>query len=233
MSPDDQKKMERQLASDPSIMFITAGPTLPDLLGDEDWNALSSELSDRGMPSFLVAKFKPIWASMMLGIGPCEAKSGAMENAGIDELIGLHATANGQPVGSLEDAVTILTLLDDLPQEEQLDQIRLFLDWDGDPDDVAYTLRQRYLAGQTALIWEYSRKISLDGGGPEAAASLEKFEALLLKNRNIAWVDLMADDAMSGDIFVAAGAAHFPGEYGVLNLLAQRGFAITRLPFAP
>ena len=40
-------------------------------------------------------------------------------------------------------------------------------------------------------------------------------------------------DDFSGDAFVAVGAAHLPGETGVLNLLAKKGFSITRLPFAP
>nr|WP_309501354.1 TraB/GumN family protein [uncultured Roseovarius sp.] len=233
MSKADEKRLQRQLATDPSMMFITEGPTLPDLLGEEDWAALADELSKRGFPSFMAAKFKPIWASMMLGIGPCEARSGAMEAPGIDTLIGDHATQAGHETRSLEDAGTTLTLLDDFPQEEQLEAIRLFLDWDSDPDDVAYTLRQRYLAQETALIWEYSRLISLQGGGPEAAASFEQFEQVLLIDRNIAWADLLASDAVRGNVLVAAGAAHLPGTSGVLNLLAQRGFAITRLPFQP
>ncbi|QIE45458.1 TraB/GumN family protein [Pseudohalocynthiibacter aestuariivivens] len=231
MSKADEKRLGRQMASDPSLMFITEGPTLPDLLGDEDWQTLSDELSRRGFPSFLAAKFKPIWASMMLGIGPCEARSGALEAAGIDSLIGEHATQLGHETRSLEDAATVLTLLDGFPLEDQLDAIRLFLHWNVDPDDVAYTLRERYLAQQIALIWEYSRLISLEGGGPEAEASFALSEQVLLTDRNLAWADLLASDAVQGDVLVAAGAAHLPGDFGVLNLLAQRGFVISRLPF--
>ncbi|HAR53445.1 MAG TPA: TraB/GumN family protein, partial [Roseovarius nubinhibens] len=36
-----------------------------------------------------------------------------------------------------------------------------------------------------------------------------------------------------GDIFVAVGAAHLPGDRGVLNLLESKGFRITPLPFSP
>lgn len=231
VSNADQKALEERLASDPSIMFITSGPTLPDLLGEEDWQKLSDELARRGFPSFMVAKFKPIWASMMLGIGPCEAQAGAMQSAGIDKRIGDYAAKAGAPSESLEDAVTILTLLDDLPQEEQLEAIRLFLGWEGDPDDMAYTLRQRYLAQEIALVWEFSRKVSLDGGGPDAAESFAWFEDKLLTSRNRDWAELLTSDAVSGNIFVGAGAAHLPGDEGVLNLLKQEGFVITRLPF--
>lgn len=233
VSNADMKALERQMASDPSILFIMEGPTLPDLLGEEDWQALSHELSRRGFPGFMAAKFKPIWASMMLGLGPCEAASGVMEKPGIDKLIGTRAVDLGIDSHSLEDAATIMRLLDDIPLDEQLDAIRLFLEWDGNADDIAYTLRQRYLAGQTALIWEYSRKISIEGGGPGAGEDFSRFERLLLEQRNVAWADLLSGDDMRGDILIAAGAAHLPGETGVLNLLEQRGFAITRLPFEP
>ncbi|MCZ4354506.1 TraB/GumN family protein [Roseovarius aestuarii] len=233
VSNDDQKALERKMATDPSILFITQGPTLPDLLGEDDWNALSGEMAKRGFPSFMTAKFKPIWASMMLGIGPCEAQSGAMTAEGIDKRIGSYTAELGKPSHSLEDATKVLSLLDDIPLDKQLDAIRLFLEWDGDPDDIAYTLRERYLAGQTALIWEYSRKISIEDGGPTAAEDFALFERLLLTTRNQAWAELLDADDAPGNILVAAGAAHLPGDIGILKLLENRGFQITRLPFDP
>ena len=121
---------------------------------------------------------------MMLGIGPCEARNGAMTGAGIDKLIGEAAASQGTPTRSLEDFRAILGMLDSFPMDEQLDMIRLFFAWTGNPDDMAFTLRQRYL---------------------------EPGERL----------------------FVAVGAAHLPGEAGVLRLLERRGFEIERLPFAP
>lgn len=233
ISSEDERLLERSLAEDPSVMFIMEGPTLPDLLGEEDWQALSAALGERGFPSFMAAKFKPLWASMMLGIGPCEAQSGALVEKGIDKRIGEYAAGIGTPSRSLEDPLTLLTLLDDAPQDEQLDAIRLFLDWQGDPNDVSYTLRERYLAEQTALIWEFSRLISEADSGPEAAESFAKFEALLLTERNIDWVRSLEAMGLSGEVFIAAGAAHWPGQSGVLNLLSERGFRLERLAFTP
>ncbi|MEB8389037.1 TraB/GumN family protein [Rhodobacteraceae bacterium KMM 6894] len=233
VSNDDLKALERRMATDPSVLFITDGPTLPDLLGDDDWQALSSEMSKRGFPGFMTAKFKPIWASMMLGIGPCEARAGVTGIEGIDKRIGTYAADTGKISQSLEDAGTLLSLLDDIPLEQQLDAIRLFLDWDGNPDDIAYTLRERYLAGQTALIWEYSRKISIEDAGPTAEQDFALFERLLLNDRNQDWADVLSAENLTGNSLVAVGAAHLPGQMGVLTLLEQRGFAITRLPFDP
>lgn len=231
VSNADQSQLQRELADDPSIMFITEGDTLPDLLGEEDWQRLSAEMQARAIPGFMAAKFKPFWAAMMLGIGPCEARNAAAKENGIDKQIGDYATSIGNESRSLEDFRTLLTLFDSFPQDEQLDMIRLLFAWSGNADDLAYTLRQRYLAQEIALIWEFSRHISLEFGGPDAAAEFALFEEQLLINRNQGWIDVLMRDAMGKEVFLAVGAAHLPGEDGVLRLLENQGFAVSRLPF--
>lgn len=231
VSNDDQKQLQRDLANDPSLMFITKGDTLPDLLGEEDWQRLAEELHARAIPGFMAAKFKPFWAAMMLGIGPCESKSAMKSDNGIDKQIGDYAASVGKPSRSLEDYRKLLTLFDSFPQEEQLDMIRLMFAWPGNADDMSYTLRQRYLAQEIALIWEFSRQISLEFGGPDATADFALFEDQLLIRRNHGWIDVLMQDALGQRVFLAVGAAHLPGEHGVLQLLEEQGFKITRLPF--
>ena len=233
ISNADHARMEDEVSRDPSIMFITEGATLPDLLGEQDWQSYAAAMKQRGIPGFMAAKFKPLWAAMMLGLGPCEARKGAMQAKGIDMRIGEHAADIGTPGKSLEDYRTLLTMLDSFPQDDQLDMIRLFLAWPLDADDMAYTLRQRYLAQDVALIWEYSRLLSLTHGGESAAEDFALFEKILLVDRNRAWVDLLLDKARGRTVFAAVGAAHLPGRHGVLTLLAEAGFRITRLPFDP
>ncbi|GGO61695.1 hypothetical protein SAMN05444398_11748 [Roseovarius pacificus] len=230
VSNDDQSAMERALAEDPSLMFITEGKTLPDLLEEDEWQRFSDEMRARTIPPFFAAKFKPVWAAMMLGIGPCEARNGAMGGAGIDKLIGDHAASLGTPSRSLEDFRTLLEMLDSFPMDEQLDMIRLFFAWPGNPDDMAYTLRQRYLNQEIALIWSYSRAVSVTFGGDTAQEDFERFERLLLTDRNTGWIDVLLN-APEDVLFAAVGAAHLPGENGVLHLLENEGFTIERLPF--
>lgn len=233
VSNDDTRRMERTMAEDPSIMFITEGPTLPDLLGEADWQSYKAAMAERTVPGFMAAKFKPIWAAMMLGLGPCEARNGALEGDGIDTLIGNHAAAIDNPSRSLEEFRTVLSMLDSFPQEDQLNMIRLFLPWSASADDMAYTLRTRYLAQDVAMIWEYSRKVSLAFGGETAEADFATFEQQFLTNRNRAWVERLLTDAEGKTVFAAVGAAHLPGETGVLSMLEAEGFEIRTLPFTP
>lgn len=230
VSNADSAQLEREMAENPSLMFIMEGPTLPELLGDEDWMLFSAEMRARGIAPFFAAKFKPTWAAMMLGIGPCEARSGALEGKGIDALIGDYAAEIGNPSRSLEDYRDLITMLDSFPMQDQLDMIRMFFAWSGSPDDMAYTLRQRYLAQEVALIWAFSRKMTLDLGGEDAMEDFKLFEQKMLTDRNTSWVERLLEHAKGQKVFAAVGAAHLPGEVGVLRLLQEEGFEVTRLP---
>lgn len=231
ISHDDQSAMQRRLAENPGLMFITQGPTLPDLLGPEDWPLFSAEMQARGIPGVIAAKFKPLWATLMLGIGPCEARSGAFEGGGIDARIGEYAQNTGNPSRSLEDFADLLALLDSLPIDDQLDMIRVSLAWPGDTDDLSYTIRSRYLNEEVALTLAFSEYISEEFGGDAASKDFDALMSLLLDKRNVAWMDVIRDALSDTDrLFVAVGAGHLPGDIGLLQLLKKEGFQIERLP---
>jgi uncharacterized protein YbaP (TraB family) len=231
MSPGEQRDLEARMSTDPSLMFLTEGPTMPDLLEEEEWQRFADAMSARGFPAFMAAKFKPVWASMMLSIGPCEAQNGAMEAKGIDQALGDYAEGQGIPTRSLEEGSDLIALLNADPMEQQLAMLRLTLDLPLDADDLSYTIRERYLAQEIALIWEYSKHISLKYGGPTAQADFDRFEEMLLTTRNAAWIERLLGEAAGERVVIAAGAGHWPGEAGVLRLLEDRGFALERLAF--
>jgi uncharacterized protein YbaP (TraB family) len=120
-------------------------------------------------------------------------------------------------------------MLDSFPMQDQLDMIRMFFAWSGSPDDMAYTLRQRYLAQEVALIWAFSRKMTLDLGGDDAMEDFKLFEQKMLTDRNASWVERLLEQTRGQKVFAAVGAAHLPGEVGVLWLLQEEGFEVTRL----
>lgn len=233
MNSADKARAQAAFGSDPSLMFITQGPTLPDLLGEDDWQLFKTQMEARGFPGFMAAKMKPIWGSMMLGIGPCQARNGALDAEGIDAVLAKRAAQNDVPDLSLEDWRTVMTLTDAYDMDEQIEMLRLSFAFADRADDLQYTLLQRYLSGDVALVWEFSRHLSVESGGAGAEAEFDRFEDLLLTQRNREWVDLLLSEAEGKTVFIAAGAAHLPGRNGVLYLLERQGFAITPLAFDP
>lgn len=48
----------------------------------------------------------------------------------------------------------------------------------------------------------------------------------LLKDRNIAWMDVFPDILAKGNQFIGVGALHLPGEFGMINLLRKAGYTV-------
>ncbi|MDQ2090202.1 TraB/GumN family protein [Marimonas arenosa] len=229
MSYPDLQAFERRATTDASIMFITDGPTLPELLDEDDWQRLRAAMAERGIPSFMAAKFKPIFVSMMLGLSPCQIKAQTSGEKGIDERLSRALHETGQPGRSIEDVMTTVHVLDSFSEAEQIAMIKLSLDLPIDPDDLQETMLQLYLAGRVSLLWEFGRSLSIQYGGPTAEADFAKFEDVLLTKRNRAWVEELEANATGKKVFVAVGAGHLPGEIGLLRRLEQRGYTIAPL----
>ena len=54
------------------------------------------------------------------------------------------------------------------------------------------------------------------------------FNDALLKDRNLRWLPKLEQLFQQGSVFVAAGAAHMIGPWGVTDLLRQRGWTVER-----
>lgn len=229
MAWPDLKEFETRAATDASIMFITDGPTLPELLDEADWQRLRTRMADRFVPGFLAAKFKPIFVSMMLGLSPCQIAAQKSGELGIDGRLARALHEAGHDTRSIEDPLTTLHLLDTFSQEEQIAMIKLSLDLPLDPDDLQETLLRLYKKGRIAFLWELARAFSIAYGGPDAEADFARFDAALLTTRNRAWIEAIESQATGRKVFLAVGAGHLPGKNGLLNLLAERGYSISPL----
>ena len=229
MSYDDLKAFEKRSTTDPTLMFTT-GPTLPELLSEHDWQRLRAAMADRGIPSFIAAKFKPIFVSMMLGFSPCRLKAQQAGDKGIDERLSRALHEAGRETRSIEDPMTAVNVLDAFSHDEQIAMVKLSLDLDLDPDDLQATMLSLYRQGRLSLLWEYGRALSLAYGGATADAEFARFETVLLTDRNRAWLAELLANATGHKVFIAVGAGHLPGQNGLLNLLAQEGFAIAPQP---
>jgi uncharacterized protein YbaP (TraB family) len=65
--------------------------------------------------------------------------------------------------------------------------------------------------------------------GPRERALRQKIERRMLDDRNARMVERMLPRFEEGGAFIAIGAAHLPGEQGVLALLERRGFGVVRV----
>ncbi|SFQ60512.1 TraB/GumN family protein [Donghicola eburneus] len=232
---DGAAQMQSQIASDPSMIFAAdAGtPTLPELLDDATWQQLRDAMAARGFPAPLTAKMRPWYVSMMLSIPPCAMDTMTSVVGGLDKMVERAALALDKPVRSLEDWQTIFSTFSEIPYQEQLDIMALSIM----PDEVseaAFTATlDAYFDERHARSWGLSEVLSHRIPGLTAEqieAESARMQDLLLDRRNQNWLPVILDAVQDEDILVAVGAAHLIGENGLVALLENAGFALTRLP---
>lgn len=231
--PAEEAALAERMARDPGVMTITDGPTLPDLLPEAEWQALTAAMKARGMPGFIAAKLQPWFLSMMLGIPPCDMARAAT-GGGLDQQLIDVATARNVPVKALEPYDTLFTLFDGMTRDDQLGMIRSALALEPQAADMSVTLSDTYFDEESRLIWEFMRKLTLeapDTDPAQAARDLALTETALMNDRNRAWIPVISAAAEKGPVVAAFGALHLAGEQGVLNLLAAEGFTLERLAF--
>ncbi|MGF1631752.1 MAG: TraB/GumN family protein [Kiloniellaceae bacterium] len=84
---------------------------------------------------------------------------------------------------------------------------------------------QHYLDGDLAMLMAYWNE-AVSWYPPEVG---EMIDWRILTNRNHIMVERMLPLMREGSTFVAVGAGHLPGEEGILRLLEQEGYTVTRL----
>lgn len=237
--PDEQARLTRALADDPTLMMDPTGPTLPERLPEPVWDDLAAAMQARGMPPFMVSRMRPWYVSMMLGIAPCAMRQIQAEgtDSGLDGRLVAAAQAAGVPIRALEPWDTLFTLFADLTPDQQIAMMQAALASAVNADDFAVTLAEAYFRGQIWTIWEFGiqdayRHSGLDRAEVDEQAALAK--ARMMDARNADWIEPLEQAALAAagrdkGVVAAFGALHLPGEAGVLNLLAARGWRVTAL----
>ncbi|MCV6823700.1 MULTISPECIES: TraB/GumN family protein [Halocynthiibacter] len=227
---EDLAKAQDAIGSQPELLFITDGPSLPELLTEEEWQLLSDQMTQRGIPAFLASKFKPSYAMMTLSVPPCASELLTGKAKGLDHLLMAYAEGEGIPTSGLEPYDTALTFFDQGEDETALDFLRTALAQADISADMNVTLVDAYFEGEHSLIWEFSRLKSYETPGTtreEVTEMLTEVEELMINGRNRNWMDVLLPAAEDATVVVAVGAAHLAGDEGVLNLLAEAGYTLT------
>ncbi len=226
-SADDEAGIQTLATTNPEMFFITEGPTLIDLLSEEEWAAVNDRLAEIGIPGFLAAKFQPWYLSMTMAIPKCALLLMQSGEKGLDRQLELIAGGAGVPVATLDDTESVLRIFSDEPMEKQLDGLLLGLEMQADGDASTSTMIEGYFSGRIRETWEYGRLLLEDSpieNGPEL---FDEVNQSLLVDRNAAWEPKIVEIVAGKSAVLAVGAAHLSGESGVLRALERAGYEIS------
>jgi uncharacterized protein YbaP (TraB family) len=217
-TPDAQMKLVRAMA-------LTDGRTLEGIIGGDLFDRVVTASRPYGMPDQVLMHLKP-WAVLtLLSLPPSEVKRQAAGELPLDMRLQAEALERGLPLHGLETVDDQIGLFEGLSEPDQIAMLESTVELNDQVESLFEKMRQSYLARDTAAILNLMQSLQT-GYDP---VLVETFTEQMLDRRNVGMVESMQDRLADGRAFVAVGALHLPGENGILRLLEQRGYQVTRL----
>lgn len=89
---------------------------------------------------------------------------------------------------------------------------------------------QLYKEGRLGLLAAWDRAFIEHTLGAYGADALRLTNSYLVEFRNQRFTERLAEPLGNGGAFIAVGAAHLPGQSGLVNLFREQGFTVSRIP---
>ncbi|MFW5741848.1 MAG: TraB/GumN family protein, partial [Spirochaetota bacterium] len=200
---------------------LPPGRALHDYVDEHGWQRIRRWASSAGFPVDSIERLQP-WLVEMLVAESAGLPDGFTAENGLDAYFAAKATARGIPQAGLETVEEQLDALAGGSFGEQARSLLLALDHAGDSGSIE-RLYEAWRSGDVSAI----EAIILDHhGGADDAAVYDR----LFTRRNEAWIDSLVEYLAGGKTtFVIVGAGHLVGHGNVIELLRDRGYAVTRI----
>ncbi len=209
----------RSLLSMATALLMTDGNTLESVIGRRLYERTVAVMSTRGMPEMLVANMKP-WAVAVILMTPA-GNNGVV----LDHVLYQSAVAAGKKVHGLETVAEQMGLFDDLSHKDQIVLLEDTLDNLDIIGQMLDELLSAYLDRDLKRLLELN-EASMRDSDPLLA---ETFNRKVIVERNYRMAERMQSRLSEGQQFIAVGALHLAGEEGLLTLLSQRGYRLSRV----
>jgi len=205
------------LMSSMKYMRMNDSKKLSDLLSATDYQKVKGYFSSHGslLPFGMLERFKPLLISSLIeeeGLA-CQATNG-MELMIMKEL----QTYHNKPVMGLETVEFQAGLFDSIPYEKQAKDLVNYIDSADEYKKMTLELAQVYKSQDLEKIDQLSQK-----GDP----GMDGYMDLLLYDRNRKWARALDSLLRGKSLLIAVGAAHLPGDQGVISLLRKAGYTLS------
>ncbi len=222
----DERKAAAALLMQPELTMFTDGKSIKDFLKAEEQEKLTAGLKERGIPLTLVAKMKPWMIASFVALPACEMSRKAAGASFLDKKLAEDALKQGKSLKGLETLVEQLKAMDALPVQFHLDALIETLDLGDTVADVMETTTELYLTGDTGMVMPLMKAVS-EEKSPGNSTDYADFEQRIVIDRNKTMATRARPILDGGNVFMAVGALHLPGNEGVIELLRRDGFTIT------
>jgi len=157
--------------------------------------------------------FKPYFISSMIS----EKAMACANDGGMEQSILEESKQYKKEIKGLETVAFQASVFDSIPYELQAKELVKYLDSADQNIENTKELIAVYKSQNLKKIQELTEK---------EEGSTSQFMDLLLYNRNTDWVQKINNIIPAGKVLFAVGAAHLPGEKGLINLLKKKGYTL-------
>ena len=202
-------------------LYTLQDQRLDQLLPSEKTKLLATALRQRGLTMDLLARMRPWFIYMSMQSSQCEAKRRARGLNVLDQAIALKAVENGI---ELVGAETVQEQLESLADVSDRSMLNVLLDLFATPyslNDQSETLIQLYESSDTGMVLALLTESAHDKVG------LREFLEKLVVERNRRMAARALPYLQSGNVMIAVGALHLPGDDGLIELIRQQGFTVS------
>lgn len=200
-------------------MFLQDERQLPDIVGRAFYARLVQTAVRRGIPEVSLRYYKPWAIAVILAMPP------VVTGEFLDLVLYQRAIQANKQVIGLESVAEQLDLFDGLPEADQVNLLKETLNNIEELPIIFQALLETYLERDLAGLMEINRQL-LQDVDPRFSS---RFQDRLLDQRNLRMVERLQAPLIAGDLFVAVGALHLPGERGMLRLLQEQGYRVVRI----
>ncbi len=200
-------------------MWLPDGKTLEELMDKEAFDSLKSYLIDtlrmQEMQYKMVIRMKPFLATQlfysdMMGESP----------ASFELVFKSMADSAGMEITGLETIEEQIAVIDSIPLDEQIEMLMQGVRGENEFGDDFSTMISIYKSQDLDSLYRYMMSEGTD---------LMEYEDVLLRTRNKNWAEKITELDKNRSYFIAVGAGHLAGPYGLLNLLEDRNYSVTPL----
>lgn len=217
-SPSAQQKLAALVQE---LGLNPPGTTLSSQLGPERAKQFALVSERFGVPMAALEPMKPWLALISLAVGIMQSHGYSSESGAEEVILGKAGTQNDK-IMHLETAEFQIRALAGLSNEEWLADFERGLAQMADFEGFSQRSLDAWRTGDLESIEE-------EMIGPMKKAAPDAYKTLIV-DRNANWVSQI-EKIMAGsdDLFIAAGAGHFIGEDGVVEMLKDKGYAVERV----
>lgn len=222
----DKAAMQENLQNYQPLMFFQDGRSLAQHLSADRRAALAETLKSLGGKIEALGAAKPWVVATTLAAPACETARQA-ELPVVDKIVAEEAQKSGTPLISLESVKEQLSAFDAIPLDLQAEyliaSVRLFPRL----EDLFATMTELYVERRIASIEALSRILSEEVGISDTGYAA--FNDSLVERRNAVILARAVPLIDKGNAFIAVGALHLIDHTGLVALLRDEGYTVTRV----